>query len=143
MATDLSILQILRSEKFPLLNRTLEYTLSYLFLRLHVEKKLSVRFSINTADNDMLSKIILKAFTGQSKEAVEQRVFFLSRKTLLNEFNHFEIDMNIFQPAFDIPAFDITNQTLLRERTEIMNRLTTICHPAVLPTNWMKNEPNI
>jgi ABC-type lipoprotein export system ATPase subunit len=124
MATDLSTLQILRSEKFPLLNRTLEHTLSYLFLRLHVEKKLSVRFSVNTADNDMLSKIILKAFTGQSKEAVEQRVFFLSRKTLLNEFNHFEIDMNIFQPAFDI-----TNQTLLRERTEIMNRLTTICHP--------------
>ena len=30
------------------------------------------------------------------------RVFFTSRKTLLNEFNHFEGNMNIFQPAIDI-----------------------------------------
>ena len=123
METDLSTLQILSSGKFPLLNRTLEHTFSYLFLRLHVEKKLSDHFGVNTAENDMLSKIILKAFTGTSKEAIEQRVFFLSRKTLLNEFNHFEMDMNIFQPAIDI-----TNQTLLRERMEIMNRLTQICN---------------
>ena len=30
------------------------------------------------------------------------RVYFTSRKTLLNEFNHFEGNMNIFQPAIDI-----------------------------------------
>ena len=29
-------------------------------------------------------------------------MFFTSRKTLLNEFNHFEGNMNIFQPAIDI-----------------------------------------
>ena len=32
----------------------------------------------------------------------DYRVFFTSRKTLLNEFNHFEGNMNIFQPAIDI-----------------------------------------
>jgi len=126
MATDLSTLQILKSEKFPLLNRTLEHTLTYLYLRLHVEKKLSDSFGVNTEENDMLSKIILKAFPGQTKEAVEQRVFFLSRKTLLNEFNHFEMDMNIFQPAIDI-----TNKTLSREKSEIMDRLLEICHTTV------------
>jgi ABC-type lipoprotein export system ATPase subunit len=123
MNTDLSRLQILKGEKYPLLNRTLEHTFTYLFLRLNVEKQLSDRFGINTAENDMLSKIILKAFAGQSKEVVEQRVFFLSRKTLLNEFNHFEMDMNIFQPAIDI-----TNTTLLREKKEIMDRLSALCH---------------
>jgi hypothetical protein len=123
MNTDLSRLQILKGEKYPLLNRTLEHTFTYLFLRLNVEKQLSDRFGINTAENDMLSKIILKAFAGQSKEVVEQRVFFLSRKTLLNEFNHFEMDMNIFQPAIDI-----TNTTLLREKKEIMDRLLALCH---------------
>ncbi|MFZ2539408.1 MAG: hypothetical protein WAX04_10965 [Oscillospiraceae bacterium] len=35
-------------------------------------------------------------------EKLQYRVFFTSRKTLLNEFNHFEGNMNIFQPAIDI-----------------------------------------
>lgn len=46
------------------------------------------------------------------------RVFFTSRKTLLNEFNHFEGNMNIFQPAIDI-----TETALQREVTAIENKL--------------------
>jgi len=46
---------------------------------------------------------------------------FLSKKTLLNEFNHFEIDMNIFQPAIDI-----ANATLRKEKEDILNMLSAI-----------------
>ena len=46
------------------------------------------------------------------------RVFFTSRKTLLNEFNHFEGNMNIFQPAIDI-----TETTLQKEIADIENTL--------------------
>lgn len=46
------------------------------------------------------------------------RVFFTSRKTLLNEFNHFEGNMNIFQPAIDI-----TETALQKEVTDIENKL--------------------
>ena len=55
----------------------------------------------------MLNQIIQKAFrcnkTNPNFERIrEYRVFFTSRKTLLNEFNHFEGNMNIFQAAIDI-----------------------------------------
>ena len=40
------------------------------------------------------------------------------RKTLLNEFNHFEGNMNIFQPAIDIEDF-----ALQREVNAIYERL--------------------
>lgn len=42
----------------------------------------------------------------------------MSKKTLLNEFNHFEMDMNIFQPAIDI-----TDKALNNEREQILKRL--------------------
>jgi hypothetical protein len=45
----------------------------------------------------------------------------MSKKTLLNEFNHFEMDMNIFQPAIDI-----TDKALIKEREQILNRLKEI-----------------
>ncbi|MCD3216155.1 hypothetical protein G8S55_02660 [Clostridium botulinum C] len=48
----------------------------------------------------MLGQIIWQAFKG--KENIKQRVFLTSRKTLLNEFNHFDGNMNIFEPAIDI-----------------------------------------
>ena len=51
----------------------------------------------------------------------EFRVFFTSRKTLLNEFNHFEGNMNIFQPAIDI-----TKSALQKEITEIEEKLIDI-----------------
>jgi hypothetical protein len=69
----------------------------------------------------MLSNIITKAFQGNDETSVNNRVFFLSRKTLLNEFNHFEMDMNIFQPAIDI-----TNQSLAKEKEQILTKLSDI-----------------
>lgn len=51
----------------------------------------------------------------------EFRVFFTSRKTLLNEFNHFEGNMNIFQPAIDI-----TKSALQKEISEIENKINEI-----------------
>ena len=52
----------------------------------------------------MLNQIINKTFPTDKKDSenTKNRIFFLSKKTLLNEFNHFEMDMNIFQPAIDI-----------------------------------------
>lgn len=118
MQSDISSFQILKADRYPLLNRTLHHTLSYLFLRLSVEKTLVKKYHINTASNEMLSQIISTSFKSDTPEEIKHRVFFLSRKTLLNEFNHFEMDMSIFQPAIDI-----TNQTLAKEKDEIMNYL--------------------
>ena len=67
-------------------------------------------FNIQNAqrDNMLLTDIIQKAFrplpelTQQQKEKMRNnRVFFTSRKTLLNEFNHFEGNMNIFQRKYE------------------------------------------
>lgn len=118
MALDIDNLTILRNDKFPLLNKTLKHSLSYLYLRLLVENKLVSKFSVNTEKKQLLSDIILDAFKSGSKDDIQHKVFFLSRKTLLNEFNHFEIDMNIFQPAIDI-----TNTALRKEKEDIIKKL--------------------
>lgn len=52
---------------------------------------------------------------------INQRVFLISRKTLLNEFNHFEGNMNIFQPAIDI-----TDEALKKEKDKIKSFLNDI-----------------
>lgn len=111
---------IIEEESYPLLSKTLTHTLSYLYLRMKVEKVLVDKFQVNTRRHDMLSKIVLKAFGDNSIEHANMRVFFLSKKTLLNEFNHFEMDMNIFQPAIDI-----TNSTLQKEKHDILSILQT------------------
>jgi hypothetical protein len=67
-----------------------------------VEKKLVEKFSIDTSKNYMLTDIIMAAFDGKTEDSMKNRVFLTSKKTLLNEFNHFEGNMNIFQPAIDI-----------------------------------------
>jgi len=69
----------------------------------------------------MLSSIIYHSFHSDTKENIENRIFFLSKKTLLNEFNHFEMDMNIFQPAIDI-----TNLALEKEKKEILAKLASL-----------------
>jgi len=112
---------IIRPDKYPLLARTLLHTYSYLYLRIAVEKKLVDKYKINTSEDDMLTKIIFAAFKTDSREDIENRVFFLSRKTLLNEFNHFEMDMNIF-----MPAIDIQNRVLKREKKDILEKLSQI-----------------
>ena len=72
-------------------------------------------------ENMSVQQIIMKAFKDKnddsievSKQKIKHRVFFTSRKTLLNEFNHFEGNMNIFQPAIDI-----TDEALEKEREDI------------------------
>ena len=72
-----------------------------------------------------MTDIIQKAFRPaagvtqkQKDEARNNRVFFTSRKTLLNEFNHFEGNMNIFQPAIDI-----TEAALQKEVADIESKL--------------------
>lgn len=113
----------LKSDAFPLLSKSLRHTMNYLYLRLNVEKKLVDTYKINTKKVDLLSQIILEAFPlkKDTDEKKAHRVFFMSRKTLLNEFNHFEMDMNIFQPAIDI-----TDKSLNREKQQILERLSTI-----------------
>lgn len=108
----------LSPDNYPLLSKTLTHTLNYLFLRLCVEKKLVDTFNVNTNQSDMLTNIISASFKGNGEAAVSNRVFFMSRKTLLNEFNHFEMDMNIFQPAIDI-----SNSSLEKEKVAILNKL--------------------
>ena len=112
---------IINHENYPILNKTLVHSLTYLFLRLNVEKKLVEKYSINTKKYQMLNSIINKAFNADEPASVENRIFLLSRKTLLNEFNHFEVDMNIFQPAIDI-----TNTTLKKEKDDILAFLDSL-----------------
>ena len=47
---------------------------------------------------------------------VKNRVILTTKKTLLNEFNHFEGNMSIFQPAIDI-----TDHILGKEKTDILS----------------------
>lgn len=113
--------EIIDSEKYPLFNKVLTNNLTYLFLRLKTEKVLADKYGINTRRHDQLSSIIYEAFKTDTEENKKMRVFFYSKKTLLNEFNHFDGNMNIFQPAIDI-----SEEILNKEKTEIMDKLNNI-----------------
>ena len=122
-------------DKFPLLNRTLFHTLNYLILRLRVENTLcsledgKVLNKIKTEKRKKADKgkeypgkktqdIINEVFDRNDNTKQKDRVFFTSRKTILNEFNHFEGNMNIFQPAIDI-----TDKALKDEKDAILEKL--------------------
>lgn len=108
--------EIISKEKYPLLNRTLVHSFTYLFLRLLIEQKLVDRYSVDTNQYCQLGQIISQSFPDDSnKEDVKNRVMLTSKKTLLNEFNHFEGNMSIFQPAIDI-----TDHMLEKEKTDIL-----------------------
>ena len=113
----------IKSDEYPLLAKSLRHTMNYLFLRLKVENELVGKFDINTKKHEMLSDIIMQAFNfkNDTPEKRSSRVFYMSRKTLLNEFNHFEMDMNIFQPAIDI-----TDKALNKEKAQIMDKLKSL-----------------
>lgn len=122
-----SRLDIIDAEEYPLLADTLIQTLIYYHTRMKVEYELVDIFNIPHPEGQvlLLTDIIQKAFkpaagaTQEEKDkARNNRVFFTSRKTLLNEFNHFEGNMNIFQPAIDI-----TEAALQKEVTDIENKL--------------------
>ena len=112
--------EIVNKEKYPLLNRTLIHSFTYLFLRLLIEKKLVSKYNIDTESRGgakQLGQIISKAFPENSsnKDDIKNRVFLTTKKTLLNEFNHFEGNMSIFQPAIDI-----TDYMLEKEKSDIL-----------------------
>ena len=117
--------EIVDNEKYPLLNRTLRHSFIYLYLRLLIEKELVSKYKINTEGRNgakQLGQIISKAFPNSSnKNTMEKRVFLTTKKTLLNEFNHFEGNLSIFQPAIDI-----TNQILEEEAEKIINFLENL-----------------
>ena len=118
---DISNIKILKSNtEYKLLSKTLEHTFIYFYLRLKVEKELVDKFSINVNRHSMLSQIILKSFDNSTRN-IDNRIFLTSRKTLLNEFNHFEGNMNIFQPAIDI-----SNSTLEKEKNDILDFLNRL-----------------
>ena len=98
--------EIIDKNSYPLLNKVLCNNLVYLYLRLITEKLLVNKYKClneNTIENN------------------KNRIFFFSKKTLLNEFNHFEGNMNIFQPAIDI-----SEVILEREKEDIINRLNKL-----------------
>jgi hypothetical protein len=112
-------------DKLPLLSETLKQTLIYYHLRMSVESALVRLFPTSRRENEeaMLGQIIQRAFRCSRTDVdydrkIEHRVFFTSRKTLLNEFNHYEGNMNIFQPAIDIE-----DSALQREVNAIHERL--------------------
>lgn len=123
---DLERLVILDEAKYPLLSSTLKTTLVYYNLRMKVEKELVDDFGVKTYEMNTFNQIIMKAFNcGKDDPDFEKKrefkVFFTSRKTLLNEFNHFEGNINIFQPAIDI-----TPTALKKEITDIENKLNEV-----------------
>ncbi len=107
---------IVDTNYFPLLNRTLKHSFQYLFLRLAVEKALVDKFSIDTTRHTQLGQIISAAFPDDNDiEQIRNRIRLTSKKTLINEFNHFEGNLSIFQPAIDI-----TDQALSTEKSNLM-----------------------
>ena len=123
-------LDIIDADEYPLLADTLIQTLIYYHTRMKVEYELVNIFNIPHPEGQvlLLADIIQKAFRPaigatqeQKDKARNNRVFFASRKTLLNEFNHFEGNMNIFQPAIDI-----TEAALQKEVTDIESKLTQL-----------------
>lgn len=113
---------LLDIKKFSLLDRTLRHSFVYLFLRLMVEKNLVEKFEIDTARNEQLGQIISAAYPDENDvEQIRNRIRLTSKKTLINEFNHFEGNLSIFQPAIDI-----TDQALKKEQTDLINFINTL-----------------
>ena len=107
---------IVDTNSFPLLNRTLKHSFQYLYLRLAVEKALVNKFTIDTTRYAQLGQIISAAFPDDNDtEQIRDRIRLTSKKTLINEFNHFEGNLSIFQPAIDI-----TDQALSAEMANLM-----------------------
>lgn len=107
---------ILDPKVFPLLDKTLRHSFTYLYLRLLVEKNLVEKFSISKCYRMKLGEIIQRAYPDvKDPDQVIKRIRLTSKKTLINEFNHFEGNLSIFQPAIDI-----TDSALRKERDDII-----------------------
>lgn len=116
---DISELEFMKKDSYPLLERTLRHSLVYLFLRLNVEYTLKQKFPEKTRKCESLGEFIYKALKDDKYK--KERIQLTSKKTLLNEFNHYEGNMNLFQPAIDI-----TEDDLRKEKEEISDILENI-----------------
>ena len=113
---------IINNEQYPLLDKTLKHSFTYLFLRLMVEKALVTKFSIDTNHHKQLGQIISQAYPDERDiTQIRNRIRLTSKKTLINEFNHFEGNLSIFQPAIDI-----TDHALGAERTDIVSFVSNL-----------------
>ena len=87
-----------------------------------MEKALVDKFFINTDQNPQLGQIISAAFPDDNDiEQIRSRIRLTSKKTLINEFNHFEGNLSIFQPAIDI-----TDHALSTERANLMSFIESL-----------------
>ena len=78
--------------------------------------------SFTEARNEQLGQIISAAYPDENDvEQIRNRIRLTSKKTLINEFNHFEGNLSIFQPAIDI-----TDQALGKERTDLITFISTL-----------------
>lgn len=121
IAKSADTITIVDKKEYPTLDKTLHHSFTYLVLRLLVEKTLVEKYNINTEETKKLGAIIDKAFPKNDVENMRKRIRLTSKKTLLNEFNHFEGNLSIFQPAIDI-----TNKSLAEEKAAIISLLDGI-----------------
>ena len=129
---------ILDQSQYPLLDKTLRHSLLYLYLRLLTEKRLMDKFGILRRPGEIiqLGAIINRAFSHDPKA----RASLNSKKTLMNEFNHFEGNLSIF-----MPAMDITDSMLEKEKADILDFLNCHCpeeESAVVETDEPLVEEN-
>lgn len=113
LSINLDNLDFFKHDKLPLLSKTLKHTLVYLYLRLSVEKCLYTKFPEEAKGKELLGEIIHS--TLKDSKYMRFRVELTSKKTLLNEFNHYEGNFNLFQPAIDI-----TDSSLEKEKNDIL-----------------------
>lgn len=104
---------IVNTQEYPLLNKALVSTVKYLRARLLVERMLVDYFNIPSSKRHT-NDIILSAYPKKTGMSLKNRTRLMVKKTLLNEFNHFEGNLSIFQPAIDI-----SDQSLEREIEDI------------------------
>lgn len=106
---------IIDRQKYPLLDKTLRNSIDYLRLRLLVEKKLLKQFNLSAKKCNTTNDIINFSYPANGNhQCVINRVRLMSKKSILNEFNHFEGNLSIFQPAIDI-----SDQMLKKEKQQI------------------------
>lgn len=125
---------ILDPSKYSLLNHALKHTISYLYLRMHSEKVLCSWFGINGARMQFgeicrkAMKEASKEYPSESKRIEEWKAGLLSKKSLVNEFNHYEGSLSIFQPAIDISDETLANE--FKSIEEILKDIELVCNHA-------------
>ena len=116
MEQNVDTVDIVARDEYPLLNKTLKHTFTYLFLRLYVEKTLVEKYDLSLNGKETLGVIIDQALPRNVSATIKSlRVRLNSKKVLVNEFNHFEGNMSIFQPAIDI-----SDEVLSKEKASIL-----------------------